>query len=108
MLAPVMFFTVMDVFSFMLPPAAPKKRNPPGQRFWRGGMREPSRFRVAQLAGSLHTPEGTTTPAPKTATRIRCRYRLFIAGSRGAVNGIEAGGRPQVESLRLVLRQRFQ
>src|ERR1019366_6342184 len=63
-------------------PLAPKKQNPPSQRFWRGGIREPSRFLIAQLTGSLHTGEGTKTRTPQTTTLARCRQRLFIVVQR--------------------------
>src|SRR5215467_15156886 len=51
----------------------PQKQNPPSQRFWRGGIREPLRFSVSQLTASLHTG-GLTQPRTRNpTTQIRCR-----------------------------------
>ena len=52
---------------------APQKQNPPSQRFWRGGIREPLRCSVSQLTASLHTG-GVTKPRTRNpTTQIRCR-----------------------------------
>src|SRR5580698_183453 len=59
--APVMLFPTASVLSFMKPPThnyltafAAKKQNPPGQHFWRGGIR--GAFRISCLSARCIPP----------------------------------------------------
>jgi hypothetical protein len=77
---------------------APKKQNPPSQRFWRGGIRELSRLLCSQLTASLHTGEGTIIRTLAATMLIRRRLRRFIVLSSSSEDGIEAVSPLQVES----------
>src|SRR5215469_9961956 len=55
-----------------------KKQTHPASVFWRGGIREPSRFSVSQLTASLHTGGLTQPRTQNPTTQIRCRSWLRI------------------------------
>ena len=78
---------------------SPKKQNPPSQRFWRGGIGEPSGFLVSQLTASLHTVEGTIIRTLQTVPTDRCRYAMIHSCIKGKTMVSKAIPRRKGESL---------